>query len=98
MKTSEALYAAADYIRKHGWQKYDMGCDGGPRCIVGALYSATGMDPRANYRDTLPGYSAISRMLDDDWLGDYNDTYFESADDAIAVLEIAADIATAEGV
>lgn len=36
---AEAFQAAADYIREHGWQRGEMGEDGGPRCAGGALMS-----------------------------------------------------------
>ena len=43
MGFAEAFRGAADYIRDHGWQRGEMGQDGGPRCAGGALMSAMGM-------------------------------------------------------
>lgn len=39
-QVSQTLIAAAGYIREHGWQRGQIGDDGGPRCAGGALMSA----------------------------------------------------------
>ncbi len=43
MGMAQAFQAAADYIREFGWQRGEMGQDGGPRCAGGALMSALSM-------------------------------------------------------
>lgn len=38
-KIKSVLTAAATYLEQFGWQKFQLGWDGGPRCILGALSS-----------------------------------------------------------
>ncbi len=40
-QTSADLDAAASYLESHGWQQGNAGIHGGPRCVSGALCSAT---------------------------------------------------------
>ncbi len=42
----KALWDAADYIEKHGKSVGDYGEDGGPRCVIGAIWSVNGNDSR----------------------------------------------------
>lgn len=39
LQTAKDLRAAADYLRTHGWIRFCLGEDGGPRCLVGAILS-----------------------------------------------------------
>lgn len=89
MKQSEILYAAADYIRTHGWLRGEAGDHGGPRCISGAIWSVT--------RDDVPWLLPTLLSVTGDNPARFNDKHCKTADDAIAALEIAADIAAAEG-
>ncbi len=87
MTTSETLRAAAQYIREHGWRRQWYGRHGGPRCMLGALWSA---NPESAYRDE---WGRILMDVCGCRAADFNDKYCKSADDAIAALEIAADLA-----
>ncbi len=40
---SNPFLGAAGYLREHGWQRGELGIDGGPRCAGGALMSAMSM-------------------------------------------------------
>jgi len=100
MKTSDMLYAAADYIRLHGWRKNWYGEHLGPRCMIGACASAAGSDAggigmlEARLKPALEcvvGNESALAVID------FNDDHCKTANDAIAALEIAADIACAEG-
>lgn len=42
LQTARDLRAAADYLRTHGWNQGSWGQHDGPRCIAGALLSASG--------------------------------------------------------
>jgi len=86
MKTSETLYAAARYIRKHGWVNHGGGSDA--CCMLDALWRTK--------NQSLDAYNTLRRVTDMH-PADFNDFHCRSADDAIAALEIAADIAAAEG-
>jgi hypothetical protein len=46
LRTAKDLRAAADYLRTHGWCRFDYGYDGGPACLTGAIVivSSGGMD------------------------------------------------------
>ena len=39
LKIAADLRKAADYLRTHGWVQFDLGRDGGPRCLLGAFDS-----------------------------------------------------------
>jgi hypothetical protein len=88
--TADQLRAAAQYIREHGWC-IGTGEDGGPRCILGACASVA--DTTINALICTPLYRAIEAVTGD-FVGGFNDGHCESADDAIAALEIAADLAS----
>ena len=96
MKVSDTLYAAADYIQMHGWKKRSYGWDGGPRCIAGACESV-GHPISAFFSEYDPVARALSVVMGDCAIGDFNDWHCNSADDAVAACVIAADIACAEG-
>ncbi len=90
MKTSEALYAAADYIREHGWTRGTFSDNAGRVCMIGAIDRTTA---RAGH---VAACMALANTIGDNIVV-FNDYHCESGDDAIAALEIAADIAAAEG-
>ena len=90
MKTSEVLYAAAGYIRERGWIQGSFGEHGRPRCMDGALMSAGCRAPWINVDSYLDRVCGCASM-------EFNDKQCKTANEAIAALEIAADIAFAEG-
>jgi hypothetical protein len=87
------LRAAAQYIRDHGWRRRKLGKHGGPRCMVGAMLSAVVCDDSILYVD-----GRINRAFQDVTGGEvltvFNDEHCKTANDAIAVREIAADLAS----
>jgi len=89
MKTSKTLYGAARYIRMHGWVKGVSNNSLGAACMAEAVYRVNrdGYDLAISFLDNVLGV----------WPTTFNDLNCKSADDAIAALEIAADIAHAEG-
>jgi hypothetical protein len=82
--TADQLRAAAQYIREHGLLAGSAGFDGGPRCMIGALYSVSLSTPRILHRVCGPS------------IADFSDACAKvgADDDAIAALEIAADLAS----
>jgi hypothetical protein len=85
------LRAAADYLREYGWRRWAMGYHGGPRCMLGALESVCVV------RSTIWQRASFVTMKIFDGeprLAVFNDYHCKTADDAIAVLEIAADLAS----
>jgi len=89
MKTSESLYAAADYLRRYGWTQFTFGTHGLARCMDGALISVLGS-----------GFTSVDHFLErvcGCTSMEFNDDHCKTADDAIAALEIAAAIAFEEG-
>lgn len=46
-QTADDLLAVAQYLLDHGWLQRDYGNDGGPRCIIGAFWSVSGLEPNA---------------------------------------------------
>ncbi len=96
MNARETLLGGAEYIRKHGWMA-GFGCDGGPRCILGAMNSARG-NPDEESIASMPGYGILEYLVYPGTsyrlgVGDFNDKCIENADEAIALLETAADLA-----
>jgi hypothetical protein len=86
-KTAEqVLRGAADYLREHGWRRRQYGCDGGPRCMMGALWSAGGDFLAIEEIGVLMGVAG-GRITE------FNDVHCKTKNDAIAALEIAADLA-----
>ena len=92
MKTSAQLYAAADYLRRHGF-RYELGSHSRDRCMIGALESVGGVDwgLRGAAREEL------ERVTGDSLDASYLRSAGWTKEDAIAALEIAADYASAEG-
>jgi hypothetical protein len=89
-KTAEqVLRGAAQYIREHGWRRRYYGTHGGPRCMLGALMSASAPDRFYGLRvaGTLMPVTGGSSPAE------FNDVHCKTANDAIAALEIAADLA-----
>jgi hypothetical protein len=44
LQTARVLRAASIYLQTRGWIQYELGSNGGPRCMGGAICSATGLD------------------------------------------------------
>lgn len=99
------LMGAAHYLKQHGWQKGNMGKHGGPRCIFGALFSAAEVPTKVDnpkkfvWQDekTPLGRAAkelrkmISYKTGTRRVYDFNDYHCEDIDDAVEMLECAAD-------
>jgi hypothetical protein len=90
-KTAEqVLRGAADYIREHGWLRGRQGQDGGPRCMVGAMWSIGLADMNIDEWFKL---GALTKVIGGEDVLLFNDDHCKTANDAIAALEIAADLA-----
>lgn len=99
------LMGAAWYLKQHGWQKGNMGKHGGPRCIFGALFSAAEVPTQDDnpkkfvWQDekTPLGRAAEELRKIISWqtgtrrVYDFNDYHCRNQDDAIEMLERAAD-------
>jgi len=102
MKVSTMLYKAGDLLRERGWtQRIAQDADG-KLCIAGAIRVAAGFHPR----DGENGLGHVSALAphEDTFIsvfgGDaivFNNEFCETADDAIAALNICADIIATEG-
>lgn len=101
-KITQTLRKAADYIDRFGFSPY-FSSDGGPRCFIGAISSASmngtldgvdiGQDAITFFEDVIfAGQRAYwynsGNLIREGW----------NKDDAVAALAIAADLAEAEGV
>lgn len=92
MKTSEVLYGAAEYIRANGFSP-EIGEHGHPRCFLGSIVSIVGVGHH-------PYPISAERALDEvgvPYSARSLRAYGWQRDDAIAALEIAADISAAKG-
>ena len=87
MTIATDLRAMRDYIAKHGFSP-SVGRDGGPRCFCGARISVGAPEFRAIWylRDFVP-HNSYETLKREGW----------RKRDALAVLDIAADCAEAEG-
>lgn len=99
------LMGAALYLKQHGWRRGGMGTDGGPRCIFGALFSAAGVPTREDdpkrfvWQDEKSelGRAAkelrkmIRAKINSNRVYEFNDYYCKDQDEAISMLETAAD-------
>lgn len=64
--TRTTIYSkAADYLMEHGWRQHAKGEHGGPRCALGALFSASGMTDLsvAQSDETCHAYVEAVRQL-----------------------------------
>jgi hypothetical protein len=95
VQVSQTLLAAAGYIREHGWQRGQMGDDGGPRCVGGALMSAleTTSEVRVDQwlREVrfpeLAGMATPAGSVLRGCVMNYNDFKATGAEDVIDLLE-----------
>jgi len=98
MKTSDALYAAADYIRRHGFSpRYSERESGRPKCgcfihavetVVGEGDSYVALTKlRTIIFNGDAGVFGMRPLIEEGW----------NTNDAAAACEIAADIARAQG-
>jgi class 3 adenylate cyclase len=95
MNVAEQLRAAAQYIREHGWTRRGFGLHGGPRCMIGAIGSVLGIDPqRVSVPVPVVLYGVCGDCSDKQGLVAFNDHDCKTKNDAIAALEIAADLAS----
>jgi hypothetical protein len=87
-KTAEQILRdAADYIRAHGWTRgqYEDG-DSGQVCMIGAMLSVG-----LHFGDPIP--KEVYDVIGGGEVFKFNDHHCKSVRDAIAALEIAADLA-----
>ena len=96
MKMSENLYAAADYIREHGWVRRSYR-SGNRCCMLGAIAATGGILSDAFVGLPVGAHQALKIVCGGVPAAEFNDKYCKTANDAIAALEIAADIAAASG-
>lgn len=87
MTTHEVLVKAKAYLLEHGWRQGDFGDHGTPRCAVGALSSACGLEdprdegwPESMYRSL----AAVEGVLG---LDPYEDTLPGWNDDGVRTFE-----------
>ena len=95
MNEAEIYRKAAELLRRNGWASASwsqLNAAYGPRCIGIALREAGG--PLPNYYSTESSYPALQELLNDTCLAEFNDHHCETVDDALAALEIAADLAS----
>jgi len=93
----QILRAAAERLRSHGWTKEAYGSWDGPCCIVGAIAVASGVrpGPLADYPSSLEAAKVVGEVVGTG-IPHFNDHHCRSIHDAIAALEIAADLAAPE--
>lgn len=102
MKTSEVLYRAAEVQRERGRCSYDFSNPRGGVCMWGAInvvvngdpFDWTGVDPLAE--GGAPILAHVERVTG---IGvpEFSNDHCRNVNDMCAALEIAADIAAAEG-
>ena len=97
MKPSAILYGAAKELRRNGWVQW-IAERNGKHCIIGAIRKVTGRDPfsRDLITELFPVRDIFASVVGCD-IATFNNYDCESADDAIAALEIIADVCAAEG-
>lgn len=96
MKPSGILYAAADCIREHGWTRGRYQHEGRV-CMVGAIAAVGGVLSEGLVALPARARELLEIVCDDCAPTQFNDEHCKTANDAIAALEIAADIAAASG-
>jgi hypothetical protein len=101
VRTSEILYKAALVVRERGWRTFGSDPDdvNAPVCMLGAIAAVEGRSdwPDASTPPALLTVVGREDLLPLNRVFSFNDDDCECADDAIAALEIAADIAHASG-
>jgi hypothetical protein len=101
---ADACYGAANLLRKQGWGQGAYADFRGGRttpclCMSGGINKATSGhwdDTTSRVADRTKNFVS-ERVLDGLPVAEFNDYSCKTADDAIAALEIAGDIATCEG-
>lgn len=86
------LRRAADYLRDRGWATNQAGGYGAPACMAGAIRTVRSLD-----HDVLSNHLRqwVLLVCGTTTVIDFNDNHCRSSHDAIAALEIAADLAEA---
>lgn len=84
MTEAEMYRKAADLLRRDGWCKGEYINSAGKRCMYGAM-----IDAGVN----RVGHPVLQALIDEWRVSRFNDHDCETIDDAIAALEIAADLA-----
>lgn len=93
MDKAELYRAAADLLRRDGWCQYSYE-DERRHCMAGALSAIKGHRLGNHHGAYDDIYGALASVLGTRCVAHFNDAYGMTADDAIAALEIAADLAT----
>lgn len=88
MTEAQMYRAAADILRRDGWCQGDRTDNNGRHCLMGALDEAIGGNANAGRRE----WPALWEVTGDGLVMNFNDHHCRSARDAIAALEIAADL------
>ena len=94
MTAAEVLRRAADYIEEHGWRQQVLGCNGGPRCAVGAMCSAvgkSGIPLSGDCPEMFAAWDALQASLDAFSIAQWNDHRDRTATEVISTLRRVAD-------
>lgn len=100
MKTSEALYEAIDVLRERGWTKGGTGINRGRVCLMQALSLVIDGDffwPQSFGSSSVRAKTVLESVTGCHSGSEFNDRYCKTRNDAIAALQIAGDIAFADG-
>ena len=89
----DGLRAAAERIREVGLAKGATRRADGSMCALGAISWATGESGFARY---CAGRGLMLTVIGTEWVAEWNDAPERTADEVIAALEAAADLADAE--
>ena len=84
MTEAEMYREAAAILRRDGWCRIHLTDEKGRHCLFGALQKSNAVLDATKLYEIIGAWNAMI----------FNDTECSSADDAIAILEIAADLAT----
>lgn len=93
MMEAEMYRAAADLLRRDGWCRGRMR-DGKLHCMAGALRKVGLRHKGVIFPATTPAPEVLRRVIGMVHIAMFNDFHCKSSNDAIAALEIAADLAT----
>lgn len=89
-KVKSVLTAAITYLEQFGWRKFQLGWDGGPRCILGAL-SSSGIW-RLSGTSIFDLEERLRTAIGTDLTGVWNDQQDRTKEDVINALRKAAEL------
>ena len=81
MKNSTVFAKAAKIVMERGLNKGGYGKEGGPRCIIGAVYESSSW---------VQGPRAVMGLYADVYEGDWNDDPDTTADEVVQLLQFMA--------